>query len=77
MTRRAPHLTNHDLNNPAATDLGGLKRFVQVVLSAFPDSFVQITEEIGEEDNVVKCWVARSTQRRTQRKHPVRTEESR
>jgi steroid delta-isomerase-like uncharacterized protein len=59
----APDFANHDPNNPAAADRDGLKQFVQAVWSAFPDFFVQITDEIGEEDRVAKVWEARGTQK--------------
>jgi steroid delta-isomerase-like uncharacterized protein len=57
----APNFTNHDPNNLQATDLNSLKQFVQAVWSGFPDFFVQITDAIGEQDHVAKCWVARGT----------------
>jgi steroid delta-isomerase-like uncharacterized protein len=59
----APDFVNHDPSNP--DDLRGpegLKEFVRVYRSAFPDISIRIEDQIAEGDKVVSRWSGSGTQ---------------
>jgi steroid delta-isomerase-like uncharacterized protein len=59
----APTATFHDANVPGGKFSGpeGLKQFVQIYRTAFPDVRLTINDQIAEGDKVVTRWTATGT----------------
>lgn len=59
----ASNATYHDPNVPGGKFTGpeGLKQFVQIYRTAFPDVHITIQDQIAEGDKVVNRWTATGT----------------
>ena len=59
----APNATYHDPNVPGGKFTGpeGLKQFVQIYRTAFPDVHIKVDAQFAEGDTVVTRWTATGT----------------
>jgi len=56
-----PEYRNIDSANPLVTDLDGLRTYVEVLRSSFPDIHVEVDDMIAEGDAVAKMWKMHGT----------------